>query len=117
MKIKINNKIQHESYSIEDVLEPKLLKKGKTFRIANEKQFEIIYNMKKSPNYFLDFLQYLNKKKKVKFKPMGKQSLFLQTDARQSIFGKKASFAPKRGSKHSSIKKKIKKGNREKENG
>lgn len=110
LKIKINHKIQPESYSIEDILNPKFIKKGKTIRTTHAQQFEILYNMKKSPNYFLDFLQYLNKKKKVKFKAMGKQSLFFPTEERQSLFAKKASLVHKKSFKNTSLKEKKEEG-------
>ncbi len=107
LKIKINHKGIHESYSIEDVLKPKFIHKGKgkTFRQTRGKSIEIIYNMKKSPNYFLDFLQYLHKKKKVKFKPMGQKSLFFKNlEERQSLFTKKTSIIRKKTIKNLGLK-------------
>ena len=85
LKIRVNNVLVYESPSQYDVMESLMIKEmilHKKRRFFNQEHGKTEYHMKKNDNYFVDFLSYITKKKKVKIKTM-KKAEFISNFMRQ----------------------------------
>lgn len=73
LKIKINHSKKYSDFNIEDVFEIRKIRENefnKSQKKLRKESVNVKFNLKKNKNYFLDFLNYLKKKKHVNLKPM-----------------------------------------------